>query len=389
MIQLPIEQPGPLQVPPLLRRLHAEGGIHRVRTEVDDEAWLVTGYELVHKLLADKRLGLSHPEPDKAPRSGASALFGGPVANYDTEEADHDTMRRAVQPQFSPAHMQAFRPRVEELVTGVLDELAAHGSPADLHEVVAMRLPIRVLCELIGVPVADRDQFSVWCEEAGDIRDTARSMQGAGRLFAYSQQLVARRRAEPADDFISRLCANDEISDELVVRFATFIVFSGHATTAMAIGWGALCLLDNPDQRQAVIDNPDLLAAMVEETLRLPSIDASICPHRYAHVDIDIAGVTIREGDLVLMHTSAANHDARVFPDSDKFDVCRSGSPHVAFGHGSHYCLGAPLVRLQLQLVFSQMLARFPQMRLAIPFEELQLRTDTLAAGLAALPVEW
>jgi cytochrome P450 len=386
-VQLPFEQDHPLDVAPLLRQLQQDGVVHRVRTVVGDQAWLVIGYEEVRGLLTDDRLGRSHPDPAKAARAGESALFGGPMGNYDTEPADNARLRSLLQPHFSPRRMRAFRPRVEELTAGLLDDLAEHGSPADLHQALALPLPVQVICELLGVPYADRDQFRAWSEAVGDLRDRARSGHGLGELYGYGQQLVARKRKQPGDDFISRLCA-DSLGDDEIAMLSMGLLFAGHQTTVVAIGMGILCLLVNPGQQQALIDDPGRITTAVEEILRAPGRSGGGIP-RYARTDLQIGDVTVRAGDLVLLDIRAANHDPTVFPSPDRFDVTRQGPAHVSFGHGAHYCLGAPLARIELQAVFCQLLARFPTMRLAVPVEQLRVRSDTVTGGLASLPAEW
>jgi len=386
-VQLPFEQDHPLDVAPLLRQLQQDGVIHRVRTAVGDPAWLVTGYEEVRRLLADDRLGRSHPDPAKAARQGESALSGGPMGNYDTEQADNARLRSLLQPQFSPRQMRALRPRVEELTTGLLDDLAGHGPPADLQQALALPLPIQVICELLGVPYADREQFRAWSEAVGDVRDRARSEQGLGELFGYGQQLVARKREQPGDDVISRLCAED-LGDDEIAMLSMGLLFAGHETTVAAIGIGALCLLANPGQQQALIDDPGRISAAVEEILRGPGRSSGGIP-RYARTDLQIGEVTVGAGDLVLLDIRTASHDPAVFPGPDRFDITRQGPAHLSFGHGAHYCLGAPLARIELQAVFSQLPARFPKMRLAVPAGQLRVRSDTLTGGLTKLPVEW
>lgn len=173
-VQLPFEQEHPLEVAPLLRQLQHDSAIHQVRTTTGDQAWLVTGYEEVRRLLSDERLGRSHPDPGHAARLGESAMFGGPAGSYDTEQADHGRQRSLLQPHFSPRRMRGLRPRVEELTAGLLDDLVRHGPPADLHQALALPLPIHVICELLGVPYADRDQFRAWSEAVGNVRDRAR-----------------------------------------------------------------------------------------------------------------------------------------------------------------------------------------------------------------------
>lgn len=386
-VQLPFEQAHPLDVAPLLRQLQQDGVVHRVRTVVGDQAWLVTGYEEVRRLLADERLGRSHPDPAKAARQGESALFGGPMGNYDTEQADNARLRSLLQPHFSPRRMRAFRPRVEALTASLLNDLAEHGSPADLHQALALPLPIQVICELLGVPYADREQFRAWSEAVGDVRDRARSEHGLAELFGYGRQLVARKREQPGDDFISRLCA-DDLGDDEIAMLSMGLLFAGHETTVVAIGMGALCLLANPGQRQALVDDPGRITTAVEEILRAPSRSGGGIP-RYARTDLQIGEVTVRAGELVLLDNRAANHDPAVFPSPDRFDIIREGPAHLSFGHGAHYCLGAPLARIELQAVFSQLPARFPAMRLAVPVEQLRVRSGALTGGLTTLPVEW
>ncbi|MEV0314825.1 cytochrome P450 [Nonomuraea fuscirosea] len=388
--QLPFEQSGPMQPPPLVRQLQVQGPIHAIRTAIGDPAWLVTEYAQVRALLDDDRLGRAHPEPERASRTGESALFGGPLGGFDTEQAEHRRMRSLLQPHFSPKRMRALRGRVETLTTQLLDELAAAGPPADLHAALAVPLPIAVICELLGVPFADREQFRAWTQDAADITDRTRSEQGLTELFGYGQKLVARKRADgDADaDVISRLAATDGVSDDEAAAMGMFLLFAGHETTVTAIGTGAMWLLATPGQWQALVDDPSRIDAAAEEILRAPRMGGGGIP-RYARTDLDIAGVHVRAGDLVLLDTGAANHDVSVFANPDRFDLHRPAVPHLSFGHGARYCVGAPLARSELQVVFAQLAARFPTLKLGCAVEELTFDTRTLTGGLTALPVTW
>ncbi|GEC08960.1 hypothetical cytochrome P450 [Streptomyces spinoverrucosus] len=386
--QLPFEQTDPLQPAPRLRELQSQGTVHRVLTAVGDEAWLVTGHAQVRQLLNDDRLGRAHPAPETAARTGESALFGGPLGNFATEAADHARMRSLLQPHFSPKHLRSLRPRVETLTARLLDELTAQGPPADLHAAVAVPLPILVICELLGVPYEDREQFRAWTADAANIRDRARSERGLAELFGYGQKLVARKRAAPGDDVISRLCATEGVTDDEAAGLSMVLLFAGHETTVVQIDLGALLLLTHRDQWQALVDDPGLVPNAVEETLRAPGKGGGGIP-RYARTDLEIDGVTIRAGELVLLDNGAANHDAAVFADPDRVDVTRSATAHLTFGHGARYCLGAPLARIELQAVLTQLVVRLPTLRLAVGVEELTMRRDMLTGGLAALPVRW
>lgn len=389
LAQLPFEQACPAAPAPGLRALQARGAVHKVRTATGDQAWLVTGYEEVRQLLADPRLGRSHPDPGSAARTGESVLFGGPLGDYETEDADHARMRSLLQPHFTPGRMRALRPRVEELTAGLLDELGRRDQRADLVEALAAPLPILVICELLGVPYQDRSRFRGWTRAAAGVRDRACSEQGLAGLFGYGRQLVAGKHGQPGDDVISRLCATGEAGDDEIAMLSMFVLFAGHETTVVAIGTGALMLLTHPRQWRALRDDPGLIPAAVEEMLRAPGTGGGGIP-RYARADLEISGAWVRAGDLVLLDNGAANHDARAFPDPDRFDVTRRpAASHLTFGHGPRYCIGAPLARIELQAVFSQLIPRFPGMRLAVPAGQLTLDTGSLTRGLARLLVTW
>ncbi|MFL6120332.1 cytochrome P450 [Actinophytocola sp.] len=363
--------------------------IQRTHTPVGDEAWQVTGHAAVRGLLDDDRLGRSHRTPETAARTGESALFGGPLGDFDTEFADHARMRALLQPHFSPRRMRALAPRVEELTTRLLDDLAEQGPPADLHAALAVPLPVLVICELLGVPYDDRDQFRAWTDDIGNTRDGARSQRALGELFAYGQELVARKRDEPGDDVLSRLCATGGMTDPEIAGLGMALLFAGHETTVVRIGMGALLLLSNPEQWQALVHDPGLVPNTVEEILRTATKSGGTGLPRYARTELEYDGAAIHTGDLVLLNLSSANHDPEVFPEPERVDVTRPAGPHLTFGHGARYCLGAPLARIELGAVFTQLPRRFPGLRLAVDPAEVRLREDTLTGGLVELPVRW
>lgn len=383
---MPFDEAHPLQVAPGLRELQAGGVVHRVRTPVGDPAWLVTGHPEVSRLLDDDRLGLAHPEPDNAARMSESALFGGPTRNFATEHTDHARRRALLQPHFTPSRLRTLRPRVDNLTAQLLDELTTKGAPADLHAAVALPLPILVICELLGVPYEDREMYCSWTADAVNTRDRARSEFGLNGLLTYCRELVARKRRDPRDDVISRLCATEGISDDEVASLSRVLLWAGYETTVVQIGLGALMLLANPEQWCALVDDPTLVSKAVEETLRAKP--RSVMP-RYARTDLDIGGCAVNAGDLVLLSLAAGNHDPSVFADPYRFDIGRPAVGHLSFGHGSRYCIGAPLARIELTAVFSQLASRFPTMRLAADVHELTFRPDSLFGGLAELRVRW
>jgi len=387
-VQLPFAQPHPLRAGQELRALRAGGPIHRVRTVVGDEAWLVTGYAQVRALMDDDRLGRSHRSPETAPRSRASALFGGPIGDFDDEPAGHERMRTLLQPHFSPRHLRALQPRVDALTTGLLDDLAEGGSPADLHATVAAPLPILVICELLGVPYGDRETFRVWVDAAAFGADEAESGRGLASLVEYGVSLVIRKRAHPGDDVISRLCTERDLADVEIAALTMALLFAGYETTVTQIWSQAVTLLSERHRWEAVVADPGMLPKATEEMLRACLVGGVGIP-RYARDEIPIAGVTIGAGELVLLDPGSANHDPAAFPDPDAVDFRRRGSPHLSFGYGGRYCLGAPLARIELNSVFSQLIPRFPDMALAVDPAELTINTDALGAGLVELPVTW
>ena len=377
--------------------------VRRVTTPAGDPAWQVTGYDDVKALRADPRLGRSHPEPERAARYSTAAIFGGPIGSPANERAEHAQMRALLGRSFSARRLASLRPRVQELVDGLLEEMGRQIPPVDFHEAVSFPLPALVICELLGVPYADCEEFRRWSDDAADLTDGARSRAGLARLQGYMRELLQRKRQQPADDVLSDLVAaqahsRGAFTDDALVELAAGLLFAGHETTVAAIDKGVVLLLTNPNQRERLDCNQDLVPSTVEEILRLPDpVSASQTARaepgvglpRYANADLEVGGVTIRAGDLVLLALHDANLDERVFPHPEVFDVTREPNPHLTFGHGAHYCIGAPLARIELQALFGTLFRRFPTLRLAMPVEQLRPRSHLLTGGLAELPVAW
>ena len=386
--QLPFPQPHPLQAGPELRALRAQGPIHRIRTPVGDQAWLVTGYAQVRTLMDDDRLGRSHRSPQTAPRSRASALFGGPMGDFEAEPAGHRRMRELLQPHFSPRRLRSLASRVETLTEGLLDQLVAEGPPADLHAKLALPLPLLVICELLGVPYRDRDRFRVWVDAAAFADDAEESGQGMAALVDYGIGLVADKRNRPGDDVISRLCEQDDLADVEIAVLAMGLLFAGYETTVVQIWIQLVQLLTNPTLWRELREDPSRIPKATEELLRASLIGGVGIP-RYARDDINIAGITIEAGELVLLDPGSANHDPAFFDDPDAVDFDRRGTPHLSFGYGGRYCLGAPLARMELNAVISQVIPRLPDLRLTVDVEALGINSEALGSGLVALPVTW
>ena len=373
--------------------------VRRVTTPAGDPAWLVTGYQHVKQLLNDPRLGRSHPDPDRAPRYTDSAIFGRPVGSPETERAEHAQMRALLTRSFSARRMELLRPRVQDLVDRLFDAMLIQAPPVDFHAAVSFPLPVLVICQLLGVPPEDRDDFRRWSDDAADMTDARRSHAGWAQLFGYMLELLGRKRQRPAEDVISDLLAtqarNPALTDHGIAQLTAGLLFAGHETTVAAIDRGVVLLVTNPAQREALRRDPSLIPLAVEEVLRHPDpVQPAGVPSagglpRYAHADIKLDDVTIATGDLVLLALHQANVDIAVFPRPDHFDVTRADNPHLTFGHGSHYCIGAPLARIEVQVVLGTLVHRVPGLRLAVPVDQLRPKSHLLTGGLAELPVTW
>src|SRR2546429_3236102 len=221
---------------------HTEPPITRMRTPAGDQAWHVCGSRDLRRLLGDSRMGRTNPQPERAARISDSILFGGPTDNYETEQADHARMRALLTPFFSARRMETLRPRVEALVEGLLDELALRTPPVDLHEALSFPLPVLVICELLGVPYEDRDEFRVWSRGMADLHDRELAAAALASMFAYMGELVVSKRSRPGEDVISGLCAADNgaLSDDEVAHLAAMLLFAGHETTVVRIDLGTL-----------------------------------------------------------------------------------------------------------------------------------------------------
>jgi len=264
--------------------------------------------------------------------------------------------------------------------------------PVDLHAQLAFIVPVMAICQLLGVPDEDRDRFGAWSQQSMDMWDAERAAEGMQLLTDYMRALIERKREHPAEDVISDLIAaqrhDARFDEDSMVQLCVALLMAGHETTVARIDLGTLLLLTHPDQLDALRADPSLAPAAAEEVLRLaaPTLGALM---RYADADIEVAGETIRAGDLVLISTDAANRDDSAFEEPARFDIRRPQNQHVAFGHGPHFCLGAGLARVELQTVFATLFRRLPTLRLAAPLEELRLREDTPLGGLSRLPVTW
>jgi len=396
--QLPFERPNVLEVAPLYDVLRREGPIVPVRTPAGDPAWLVTRYDEVRELFGDTRLGRSHPSPQDAAKISDAAIQDGPSGDYDTEAADHARLRTMLVPSFSAKRMRLLGDHVQTLVDGCIDALvAAHDAApdgvADLHEHLSFPLPVSVICELLGVPFEDREYFHRLSDGMARMGTGDAAKQARVEFEAYIGRLAGSKRSAPGEDVISDLVAwqaqDPAFTDEKLARLGAGLLFAGHETTVGRIDLGVLYLLTRPEFRDALIADPEgQVNTTVEEILRLSS-PGGLGLLRYAHSDVEIGGVTIARGDAVLLSTDSANRDAGAYTDPFDFDATRRPNPHLSFGHGMHFCIGASLARTELRTVFTTLFRRIPGLRLAAAVDDLDVRSDRVTGGVTALPVTW
>jgi cytochrome P450 len=353
----------------------------------DAPAWLITGYAEARAALADPRLHKSMP--GWAPEPGSVfAVLEQHMLNSDPP--DHGRLRRLVNKAFTARHVERLRPRISAITAGLLDDLPAR-SEVDLLTSFAFPLPITVICELLGIPISERDDFREWSTTVVSNTATPDVMYAhATAMVGYFRALLAAKRREPTDDLLSALItardSDDSLSEDELVSMAFLLLVAGHETTVNLIASGVLALLLNPRELDRLRADPSLIGKAVEELLRYTA-PVSHATFRCAAEPVEIGGARIGRGDAVFVALSGANRDPARFGDPEGLNLGRDSSGHLAFGHGIHYCVGAPLARLEAEIAFAALLERFGGMRLAVPAESLRWRPSTLIHGLEALPV--
>ncbi|HEX4091359.1 MAG TPA: cytochrome P450 [Trebonia sp.] len=382
-------------------RLRESRPVAPVRMPAYGRAWIVTRYADVRAVLADPRLAKDVHRWPGGGRSRPSEATGVYAHMLHVDPPDHTRLRRLVQKAFTPRRA-ALRPRAEQIAAGLLDELAAAGGDVtDLLDAYARPLPIAVLCELLGIPRADRG----WIAAAVAAYDERAEHDRVEReLAAYFEELIAIRRAEPGDDLVSALVVAredgdggdgdggdgdgdaDTLTDDELLGTVFLLVMAGFDTTVNVIASGTLALLTHPAEKARLRQDPSLLPAAVEELLRFTS-PVNHANDRFTTEDVPVGDVVIPAGEWVLPATSSANHDPARFPDPDRLDLGRDATGHVAFGHGVHHCLGAPLARMEAEVALGALIDRFPRISLAVPRSELRWRPVSLMNGLESLPV--
>jgi cytochrome P450 len=378
---------------PELAELRDGKGIDRIRTPFGADAWLVTRFADVREVLSDSRrfsnvfLGRQQPGMPHMNADELARLRAGNLLAFDPPE--HTRLRRLLTPEFTIRRMRRLEPRIREIVDEHLDALDRSGPPADLVAGFALPVPSLVICELLGVPYTDRAEFQ---RRTGRQLDLSLAVEERFRLGLesreYMGQLVARARADPGEDMLGMLVREhgDELSADELAGIASLLLIAGHETTSNMLGLGTLALLRHPDQLAIVRDEPDRVDAAVEELLRWLSI-VHAGTGKVTTTEVEIAGQRIEAGEFVICALPAANRDPALLPDPERLDVTRGAMGHVAFGHGVHHCLGAPLARMEMRIAFPALLRRFPGLRTVS--EEAEFRSFHVVYGLTSLPVAW
>ncbi|MEU7783239.1 MULTISPECIES: cytochrome P450 [unclassified Amycolatopsis] len=377
--------------------LRAGGPVRRTRMPRGLDCYIVTDFAQARALLADPRLHKNSARArelfeaklpsGQATQAGVGADLGFHMLNSDPP--DHTRLRKLVNKAFTARTIARLRPRVEEITSELLDALAGQ-ERADLLPAFAAPLPITVICELLGVRAQDRTEFAAWSKTLLSASQPE-EMQAAGQnMFGYLTDLIAQKRAEPAEDLLSDLVHatddGDSLSEPELVSMAFLLLVAGHETTVNLIANGVLALLREPAQLARLRAEPELLPNAVEELLRFDG-PIHLATLRFTAEPVEVGGVTIPEGEFVLVSLLGANRDAERYPEPDRLDITRAAGGHLAFGHGIHYCVGAPLARLEAEIALGGLIARFPELALDAKPDELVYRPSSLVHGLEALPV--
>ncbi|MFJ8673518.1 cytochrome P450 [Streptomyces sp. NPDC093589] len=393
---LPMERDaGPFDPPRDITRLREARPVSPMIFPDGHEGWLVTGYDALRRLMADSRfssrqdLGILHMPYETpgmpAPTEPSPQIPGLFIA---MDSPDHTRLRRKLTGAFTVKRMKQLEEHIVDIVERQLDETARLTPPIDLVKEFALPVPSLVICEMLGVPYEDRSTFQTNSAKFM-VKDQPldEKIAAYGAMTTYLAELVTRKRADPGEDILSDLARQDDLTIEELTGIAFLLLLAGHETTANMLALGTFALLEHPEQLAALHADQDLMPGAVEELLRYLSV-ADIF-YRYATEDIELGGETIGKGSTVVVSLLAANRDPQRFENPDALDVRRKARGHLSFGHGIHQCLGQQLARIEMRAGFEGLLRRFPALKLAIPADEVRLRTDMNIYGVHELPVTW
>jgi cytochrome P450 len=378
----------------LYRRLRAKRPVARVVMWGAVPVWLVTRYTEARALLNDPRLSKDHARLQTLfpPGTGGAHTFPVNATMLMTDPPDHTRLRRLVLKAFTSRAVERLRPGIERITDELLDNLerAAADGPVDLVEFFAMPLPVRVIGDLLGVPAALRDRFRTAVEPLLSTVDPSEVGTASEALATLLRKLIHEKRQDPRRDLLTALIEarhnGDQLSDDELLTTAYLLILAGYETTVNLIGNAILALLQNPSQLAALRGEPSMLPTAVEEFLRYES-PINVATIRFTTVPIRVGDVEIPANEFVMIALLAANRDDEQFSDADQLDIARKPNSHLAFGHGIHYCVGAPLARMEAEIALGRMLTRFCRITLDDAATVLY-RTSTLTRALRSLPVQ-
>ncbi|MFI0155726.1 cytochrome P450 [Streptomyces lydicus] len=373
-------------------KLRAQGPVHRVRVPNGPDVWLVVGHEAVRGALTDPRLSKNwRASGQLGPAGEESALF---TNMLDADPPHHTRLRKLVAREFTARRVEALRPRVQQITDELLDAmLAAPDGRADLVEALAFPLPMTVICELIGVPAMDREAFRGWSNELIAPTGEEAAYAATVAMSDYLVGLIETRRKDPGEGLLSDLIRTsdedgDQLSREELVGTAFLLLVAGHETTVSLLSNGVRALLQHPAQLAALRADFSLLDNAVEEMLRYDG-PVETATWRFSCEPVEIGGTLIPAGETILVALASASRDPERYSAADDFDITRDARGHAAFGHGIHFCLGAPLARLEARVALRSLLERCPDLALDVDPGALTWRTGMLIRGTEQLPVRW
>lgn len=382
---------------PAFALLRADDPVHQIDLSDGQRAWLITRYQDADMVLRDERFVKERLKHGLL--SGEQPHLPGPVGKLmnqiliNLDPPDHTRLRQLLTLSFTPRLVEQWRGRIQEITDELIDAVEGQGT-MDLIDQFAFPLPIEVISEMLGVPAEDSAQFRTWSNVIAEAIGDPLTLQQAGEQFqafhTYLLALIEEKRQKPEDSLLSRLIQAETEGDRLslgeLVSMIFLLIIAGHETTVNLIGNGVLALLEHPDQMTLLKQNPALIKTVIEEFLRYRG-SLMLATPRWANVDVLLGRKLIHRGDQVLVALAAANRDGEAFANPDTLDITRQENRHLAFGKGIHYCLGAPLARLEGQIALGTLLRRLPHLRLESDRESLIWRPGSMILGLRHLPV--
>ncbi|XVQ90069.1 cytochrome P450 [Microbispora siamensis] len=391
----PFPSRDPALPPAEYEELRAKEPVARVTLPTGHQGWLITRHEDVRTVCADPRFSKELATAPDAPRLLPISRGSRSVVNLDPPA--HTRLRRLVSAGFGRRRIEALRPRVTEIAGELVDAMLANGAAADAVAALALPLPITVICEMLGVPVADHSRFRAWSDRLlavpGPGVDGEQIVEAGMNLAVYLAGLIADKREHPGDDLLTTLVSaydeGDRLSEEELITFGMTLLVAGYHTTTSAISHSLLQLLSRPERYAALVAAPGGVGPAVEELLRHSQIATGFGALRIAAEDVEVAGVRIPAGDPVIPLFASANRDETVFPYADTLDLSRAENPHLAFGAGAHYCLGANLARLELQALLERLARSVPSLRLHDRDDGIEWLTATAFPRPRSLHVSW